>query len=514
MRGMIKKVSRTKNSIRNIKYAIVGQFTGLTISFINRMIFVHVLTSEYLGVGGLFTSILSMLSLAELGIGSAIVYSLYKPLAEKNNEKIKSLMLLYRKAYTIIGIAISILGILLTPFLGFFIKELPTIDNLRLIYILFVLNSAFSYFYSYKRSLIIADQKRHITTLYRYTFYFILNSTQIIMLLLTKNYVIYLILVLLNTILENYVISKKANKLYPYLLDKEVNPLDINTKATIRKNVNAMIFHKIGSLVVSGTDNILLSKYVGISVVGIYSNYLLIIQALHTVINMIYTGITSSIGNLGATESKEKLEFTFNALNFLGFWAYGISSIALVVLLNPFISIWLGDNYLFGNKMVLVIIINYYLTGMRRCTITFRDALGLYWYDRYKAIFESIINLVASMLLIHSFGAIGVLIGTTISTISTCFWVEPHILYKYGFGKRSLHYFKNYFKYTIVTLSVGLITWTVCEWLVSLVSSMFLFRFLIAIILPNLLFTVIFRNSVEFKYLINVARSQIFIGKV
>ena len=158
MRGMIKKVSRTKNSIRNIKYAIVGQFTGLTISFINRMIFVHVLTSEYLGVGGLFTSILSMLSLAELGIGSAIVYSLYKPLAEKNNEKIKSLMLLYRKAYTIIGIAISILGILLTPFLGFFIKELPTIDNLRLIYILFVLNSAFSYFYSYKRSLIIADQ--------------------------------------------------------------------------------------------------------------------------------------------------------------------------------------------------------------------------------------------------------------------------------------------------------------------------------------------------------------------
>ena len=207
-------MSRTSNAVRNIKYAIVGQMLGILASFIGRLAFVKILSVEYLGLSGLFTNILSILSLAELGVGTSINYSLYKPLANKDEKRISALMLIYRKAYTIIGTLIGLLGISLTPFLHYLVKDLPNIPNIRAIYILFVLNSALSYFFTYKRALIIADQKRYIATLYRYGFFIVLNIVQIIALCITRNFFVYLGLQLLFTLSENIMISKKADKLY------------------------------------------------------------------------------------------------------------------------------------------------------------------------------------------------------------------------------------------------------------------------------------------------------------
>jgi O-antigen/teichoic acid export membrane protein len=247
-----------------------------------------------------------MLSLVELGIGAAIIFSLYKPLAENNIKKVRALMQLYKKSYNVIGLVIALLGICITPFLSFLIKEVPNVQNLNLIFILFVINSAISYFFAYKRNLIIADQHRYIATIYRYTFYSILNIFQIVFLYITKNYIIFLVLQITSTLLENICIAERADKMYPFLKEKGHEKLDNITMREIKKNTSAMILHKIGGVIVNSTDNILISMKVGIAWTGLYSNYQLIINALNTVIEQFFTAITASIGNLAATESKGK----------------------------------------------------------------------------------------------------------------------------------------------------------------------------------------------------------------
>lgn len=500
-------MSRISNSVKNIKFGVVGQVLALIVSFLARMVFVYTLTSENLGLNGLFSNILSMLSFAEMGIGAAIVFSLYKPLSEQNIPKVKILMNLYKRAYITIGVIIATLGVAIAPFLSFLIKDMPSIPYIQLIYLMFVANSALSYFFSYKRSLIIADQKRYIATFYRYGFFILLNVLQSIALFTTKNYILFLALQVLFTFIENFVVSRKADKLYPYLKEKSSKRLDEDTKNTIVRNVKAMMGHKVGGIVVNGTDSLLISKFVGIVAVGVYSNYLLIINALNTVFGMVFQGVTASIGNLGATESKEKSLYIFKCLYLIGFWIYGFATICLINLFNPFIQIWLGKEYLFPTFLVLIIIVNFYITGMRMSVLTFRDALGLYWYDRYKPLFESGINLIFSIILVKKFGIVGVFIGTTISTLSTCFWVEPYVLFKYGFKRSIVPYFIRYAIYTSIMLSGAVATWIICSFITGDSIMSFVSKLLVCAIVPNIIFLLAFWRTEEFKYLFTIMKT-------
>lgn len=493
---------RTKNSLKNLLFAFIGQFIGIVVSFISRMFFIRTLGEEYLGLNGLFTNILTMLSLFELGVGTAINFSLYEPLAKNNREKVKSLMNLYKKSYTIIGIVILIVGSLFTPFLSFFIQEMPDIDNIEYIYILFVLNTSISYFFSYKRSLLISDQKRYIATLYRYIFYIIVNIIQIIILLFTKNYYFYLIAQIVCTLLENIYVSKYADKIYPYLKDKNITDLEQSDKKDIKKNIIAMLFHRIGGIAVSATDNIIISKYIGLVYVGIYSNYYLVISALNTIISQIFNSIVASIGNFAVTESKKKLSSLFENVFFINFILYSFTSICLMILFNDFITLWIGKEYIFDENIILVIVISYYLTGMRKSTITFKEALGLYWQDRYKAIFEALINLSVSLILVNKIGIIGVFIGTIISTISTCFYIEPIILYKYGFDEKPTKYFIKYFIYTFIFVCIYICTRFIVNILFhNLNIYSFIGKIIICIIIQTIIYILIFRKRREFKYL-------------
>lgn len=493
-------MSRTQNSIKNFICAMIGQAVGILINFITRIFFIRTLGNEYLGLNGLFSNILTVLSLAELGIGTAIVYSLYAPLAIKDIKKCKMLMQLYKKIYTVIGCIILIIGSLITPLLPTIIKDMPDIPNINLIYILFVINTGISYFYSYKKDLIAADQNRYIVTIYHYGCYAILNILQIIYLLLTKNYLGYLIIQILMTLLENILISRKANKMYPFLKEKTPENLDQTTKNEIIKNTKAMMMHKVGSVVVNSTDNILLSTYVGLSAVGIYSNYYLIISALNSVLGQIYVSITASVGNLFANSSKERQYTTFKNINFLTFWIYSFASTCLLILFNPFIEIWLGKEYLFDMKIVLTLVINFYITGMRKSVLTFREAAGLFAKDKYKPIIESIINLVTSIILALKFGVIGIFIGTFISSITTCVWVEPYVLYKYGFQKKISLYFKAYFKELILTILISTLTFSICSLVNLNIYLSFILKCVICLIVPNLILYIIFRKTKSFQY--------------
>lgn len=492
---------RTKNTIKNTAYALGGQLFGIILSFVSRTVFINVLGANYLGINGLFNNILSMLSLAELGVGSAIIYSLYKPLAVKDESKIKALMGLYATAYRIIGCTVALLGIILVPFLDYLIKDNPNLPHLTVIYLMFLSNSVITYFFAYKRSIIMADQKNYINTINQVRFNFIQNIIQIIILVLTQNYFLYLSVQIICSFSSNLLISKVADKMYPYLKNGKKEYLNNETKKSVFKNIGAMMSHKIGGVVVNSTDNILISKFVGVYWVGIYSNYIMIIIMINGVLNQAFTAVTASLGNLNAIESNEKSNDVFNTLFFVNFWIYGFCSISLFILFNPFINVWLGDKYIMDKSIVIMIVINFFVMGMRQTVIAYNNTLGLFWNDRFKPWFEAIINLVASIILLRKFGIVGVFAGTFISTMTTSFWVEPYILYKHGFKKSLSIYFGKYATYTLITIFTALITNLICSAVTTYTLLSLISRGIICLIVPNAIFILLYYKTNEFKYL-------------
>ena len=446
-------MSRLTNTIRNTIVGFATQLIVILLNFINRTIFIHYLGAEYLGLSGLFSNILSMLSLAELGMGVAISFSLYKPLGENDIRKTKALMNFYQLAYRIIGIVILGLGLCLIPFLDFLIKDKPDIPHFTLIYVLFLANTVVSYFFTYKRSLLSADQKEYLNSVNRTVFSIIQSIGQFLVLLLTRNYLLYLMVVIICTLCSNIRISYQCDKMYPYLKNNHEKLTKEETKS-LMKYVAAQLSHKVGGIVVSGTDNILTTSLVngGLVIVGLYSNYLLLINTIKSIITMFFTSVTASVGNLNAEHNAEKSKEVFDKMFFLNMCFYGISASCIYNLANDFISLWIGEDYLLSAGIVIVIVINYYMSGMRQTCQTYNTTLGLFWNDRFKPWIEAIINLVTSVVLIRYYGFMGVLLGTLISTITTSFWVEPYILYKHGFKMKLRDYFIRYCQYTAVTL--------------------------------------------------------------
>ncbi|MCM1524579.1 MAG: hypothetical protein NC120_09000 [Ruminococcus sp.] len=497
-------MSRTESSLKNLYTALVGQAAGVLVSFFSRRVFIGMLSEEYLGLSGIFTNILTIFSLAELGVGEAMNFSLYKPLAEKNTPLIKSLMRLYKKAYILIGCTIAVISFLFTPFYTLFMDTVPDIDHLTLIYWLFAANTAVSYFFSYKRALIICDEKRYIATVYRYGFYFAMNIAQIVILLLTGNYLLYLAAQVIFTFAENAGVSAKADSMYPYLRDRDVLPVPAEISGDIKKNIGAMLIHKVGSMVVFSTDNLILSKFVGLTSVGMYSNYYLITDALKKITRQAFNSVTASVGNLNASrdeKDRQKLIKTFDRIFFLDFYIYGFCSCCLWSLFNPFISLWLKESLIFDDMTVAVIVINFYLGGIREAALTFRTATGAFYYDRFKPIAESLINIVFSVILAKLIGTAGVFIGTIVSTLSTCIWIEPLVLYKYVFKTSCRGYFARLAVYTLVSALGCAVTGYVCS-LISFGGGVrdFIIKMLVCAVLPNVIFICVFGRREEFAY--------------
>ena len=499
-------MSRTRNSVRNLSYAVIGQAVGFVISFIARIFFIRVLGREYLGLNGLFTNILTILSLAELGVGEAITFSLYKPLAENDTKKCTMLMQVYKKVYTIIGCAILVIGFCLTPFLPLIIKNMPDIPYINLIYILFVVNTAVSYFFSYKRNLIIADQKRYIATFYRYLAHAVFTFLEIVYLILFKNYIGYLLIMIAATLADNIMVSRKADKMYKFLKTEEQIPLDPESKDKIIKNTKAMMMHKVGGVVVNSTDNILLSMFVSLDSVGLYSNYFFITNALNSVTTHVFNSVTASVGNLFATSDSKKAYKVFKEVFFLDYFMYSFIAVSLLCLFNPFIELWVGKEYLFGFDIVCIIVINVYIAGMRKAVLTFREASGLFYKDRWKAVFEAIINLGTSIILAIYFGTFGVFLGTFISSVTVCVWVEPLILYKYGFKEKLIEYFKLYFMYAIVTIACCALTYYLCSFINYGRFVSLILKACLCAIIPNVINIILFRNTEQYQYFKNLFR--------
>ncbi len=498
--------SRTEYSAQNTTVAVVSRMVAILMGFATRVVFTHTLSEAYVGVNGLFTDILNVLALSELGVGTAITFALYRPIAQGDVERQKSLMLMYRTFYRIVAGIVLVCGLMVIPFMGLFVSNSSDIDHLILIYLLYLANSVISYLLIYKRTLIDAHQLIYVGTLYQTIFLIIQDVLQIIILLTTKNFILFLIIYILCTLGTNLSISRKADKLYPYLREKNIAPLPAEERKEIFKNIKAMLMHKIGNVVVNNTDNLLISAFVGVISVGKYSNYYLVIGSIRQVLDQIFTGITASVGNLGVTANRARVKKIFEASFFIGQWMYGVAAIALYSIINPFVSISFGSNYLFDTDIVLILCVNFYVTGMRKATLVFQDSLGLFWYNRYKAIAEAIINLGVSIALAVNFGIIGIFLGTFISTMTTSMWVEPYVLYKHHLKTSMVPYFIKYAIYTFILALTFLFTQKVCSLYEGGIILTIAYRVLVCAIVPNLILFIAYNQSWEFKFLVQKLR--------
>lgn len=502
---------RLENSVRNIKAAWLWQLVHILCQFATRTVIIKVLTIEYVGLSGLFSNVLTMLSLAELGIGEAIIFSLYEPIAHKDHQVISSIMKFYQKVYIFVGLFIAVVGCILTPYIELFIKDMPdNIPNLQVIYILFVANSAISYLFSYKGTFITANQKNNIVVSNDGITEILMVICQIIVLVCTQNYIIYLVIGVAFVLIRNIRITRIANRQYPYLKAKTKEKMPKKVFELIKKNTLAMVFHKIGTIIVFATDNIILSKFIGLVSVGLYTNYHVITNAVVVFINKFFNAMAASVGNLAVEADSRKQESIFNSMYFLNFWLYVFSCCCLFNLLNPFTEvIWLGDEYLFTTDIVLLIVVKTYVTGMRVSVQTFKNAKGLYWQNKFMPVGESIVNIVVSVILVQYFGVAGVILGTIISSLITCVWIEPRVLYKHGFHKSSKKYFVKYIKYFIVFTLIMTITYGCNCFIVNDNLYSFVVKCCISGILPNLFIVLIYHRSVEFRYVKNVVLNML-----
>lgn len=446
---------RTKYSFLNLAGALFGQVLGVAAQFVTRRVFIACLSQTYLGLSGLFSNILSVLSLVELGSGVAMAYSLYKPIADSDTEMIKSLMALYHKIYIAIGVIILAVGFAITPLYPVFMQEIPNIPNLTLIYWIYVVNTAISYFYSYKRTLVICDQRRYLYSLTHYGMYAFGSLLQIIVLISTQSFVWYLLCLTISTILENVVITKIADRRYPYLHDKNIARLPNAEIETLKKNISAMLMHKIGGMLVSSTDNIIISRWIGLSVVGIYSNYLLITDALSKITIQFFQAITAGVGDLLVDSDERHVKDVFDRTFFIGSGIYGACYVCMLCGFQPFIRWYAGSNYLLEFHTVVLICFNFYITGMRKAVLAFRDASATYYYDRYKAIVEAAANLFLSVILGARFGIDGVIVGTILSAVLISVWIEPYMLHKYVLRTSVRRYYFTFLRDTVITLVTG-----------------------------------------------------------
>lgn len=492
--------SRTKNTLINFIVGFGAQLFQYVLSFVARTIFIMLLSVEYLGVNGLFTNVLAVLSLAEMGVGGAFVSLLYKPLYEKDTEKLKSLMTAFKEAYMVIGVFVGIAGLVLYPFLDLFIKE-NNIENISLIYFMFLTGSVVSYFYAHKIAFVSADQKLYIKTIYSQIFAVIQYLLQIIVLLLTKEFILYLAIQIICPIVGNFILSMKVNRLYPFLKEKGI-PLDKKTRADLKRKVLAGMYHHSGYVMVTGTDSIIISAFLGVYWVGIYSNYLLIIGVISSFTTLCFNSVTASVGNLAVSSDKEKNFNIFRKIQFLNFLLVGFSSVCFIVLFNPFITIWIGNEYLMDQKNVILMVTMFYTghLGIQKSINVFKYTTGLFYHDRYAGLIGGLINIFVSLYLVRYIGLAGVFVGTIISTFSTRLWAEPYVVFRYLFHRPLFYYFNKYIIYGIATIMTTAFVYFVTKFIPHDTWTGFFTMAAACGILTVGIFILLFFKTEEFKF--------------
>ncbi len=405
---------RKRKSLRNLAVGVGAQLITALINFVLRTVVIKSLGLEYASLNGLFTEIIAMLTLAELGVGSAITYSLYKPLAERDEARLAQLMRLFKKAYRYIAIAVTLLGLALTPFIHLLVDDIGfERDYVRLVFVLFAIKTASSYMFSYKSTLITADQKMYKVTIVRQLTRLMTGVVGIILIHYFKSFIGYIVVQLAFTLAGNFALSIIADREYPFL--KRGGELPAAEKSKIFSNIRSVFIEKVSAKITNSTDNILIALLVGSMSVGYYSNYALVIATLTGLLSSAESAISASVGHLFAFDNNERVEKVLNRLQFAFALVGVVCACCLMGCLTPFVTIWLGKQYAIGSETVFVISLNFFFQMARMPLWISMNAAGLFKYDKYTSIAGSVVNLIVSLILGSMIGMTGIFVGTTLT---------------------------------------------------------------------------------------------------
>lgn len=506
-------MSRIESSKKNMVFSLLSTLFTMMFTFVNRTAFIYTLGLNYLGLNGLFTNVLSFLAIAELGIGNAISFSLYKPLAINDDEKIASYLNLFRISYRIIGITITIIGLCLVPFLDIFVNFDKTVSiNYTVVYLLFLVNTVLPYFFfSYKGALLYADQKAYIVSKVDMICNTVSILVQFFILLIFKNYYMYLIVGIMAITVKNFILACKVDKLYPIVQNKRIMELTKEEKTNLVKNVFSLSLTKISGVIYGSTDNIIISTFINTITVGLYSNYTMIVNMIKSMIASLFNALTASVGNLNAEENKEHLFIVFTRLNFINYWVYGVLFVCINNLINIFIKVWVGKYAIFNYRIVLLISLMFLIPGLNNVINIYKDACGLYWQTKYRALATAIVNLVVSLVLVQYIGIEGVFWGTIISYMTTIYVKDPVVVYRECFQMPVGEYYRKLFIRIIFLLGINEICGIIVEKLSKLIDGLFLFVVagFVLVFFVNILLVIIYYKTPEFKYFFDMIKKYI-----
>lgn len=504
-------MSRTKKSIRNILYKVSNVLLTLVLMFGVRTLFINTLGVTYLGLNGVFRNIFEFLSLAELGIGSAISFRLYEPLSNQNERRIAALMRFFKKAYNVISLLILGMSLALLPFLNMIIRDPVDDVNIYLVFFIYVAQTLSTYlFFAYKLTLLKADQREYIIS--KYGNYVVIGTslTEMFILYFFQSFIGYLLVLVLSNIIKNWLVSRQVDKDYAYIYDYD-DTIDKGELKEMFKDFFSAFLYRINTVVLNATDNLVLTYFVGLDTVGYYSNYILITSNLKNFLRPVLNSVKASLGNFIAQKSKEESYEIFKMTNVLTFILYGGASIGLFILTNRFITLWIGEEFLLSQLFVLLLALEFYFRGVTLFLAQIRNAMGLFQQLKYRPVLSILLNLVLSIILVQFMGIEGVILATISATVLTNMIIDPIVIHFYGFNSKPfIYYLKNLYCIALMTFT-GFAAYTVTNLFSDSLLGLFL-SFLVTSALIMILFTLGLLWMKEFRDLL-VRFKKILISK-
>lgn len=491
------RIERTKNTVRNIATGSLSRIINTILPFFTRTAILYIMGTKYLGLSSLFSSILSFLSLAELGVGGAMVYSMYKPIAENDNTTICALLSLYKKLYRVIGGIILALGMILMPFLNQLINdEIPSEINLQLLYFIYLMNAVLSYWlFAYKNALLQAHQRNDINSNIASIITPLSYVVMLTFLFITKNYYTYVIWLPIFTVVTNLIRSYYVDRMFPEL--KPAGEISPELRVSITRKVKALIGTKLNTVVLHAADNLVMSAFLGLTVIAVYGNYHMIMSSIIGFLGIIYASMTAGLGNSLQTDSLEKNYADFQKLSFMNSWLVGWCTVCLICLYQPFMRIWIGEELMFPFYVVLQMGLYFYSYQIRKIPVVYKDAAGIWWEDRFRPYVCMVVNVVLNITLVQIIGISGIILSTVFSLVVSIPW-ENYTIFKFVFHRSSREYYGKMFAYAGIMFLGGCLTYWICGFFGEGILA-FLLRGVVCVIVPNVVFVCLNYRRQEFK---------------
>ena len=494
------RIERTQNATRNIIFGVVLKVYQILIPLLMRTAMIYLLGVQYLGLNSLFTSVLQVLNLAELGVGAAMVYSMYKPIAEDDKETICALMNLYKIYYRVIGLVIAIVGGCLTPFIPKLISgDVPHEINVYILYLLNLGATVLSYWlFAYKNCILQAYQRADIVSKVTLITSSIQYIGQLLVLIISKDYYLYVIVLLITQAMTNIITAIYADKMYPdYIPSGKIKK---EKKKEINRRIRDLFTSKIGGVIYDSADTIVISAYLGLEVLAVYQNYYYILNAITGFITVLFSACMAGIGNSIVVESKEKNYLDLNKFTFIICWISGFCTVCLLCVYQSFMKVWVGDNLMLDFNAVICFSIYFFIRQINALLNLYKDASGMWHEDKFRPLAAAMTNLILNLLLVRYIGIYGVLISTVIAILVVGVPWLLHNLFSIIFEKKNLiKYLHKLLSYSLITVMSCMITYFICS-LIKIENdiAVIIVRGIICCVVPNLIFLCFYRRSNEY----------------